>query len=698
MKTPKQLLYGLLAVVALALLIPLTAWAAPAPQATPACAETYTVQADDWLSKIADKFLGDTQAYSAIAAASNEAHAGDASFAAIPNPDVIEIGWKVCIPSAEKAQAALSAKTPAALEPANLTVFAAASLTDAFNEIGQKFTAEHPGVTFTFNFAGSQQLAQQLGQGAPADIFASANKKQMDVTIEAGRVVSGTQKTFVRNRLVVVYPKDNPAGLTRLQDLAKPGLKLILAAKEVPVGQYALDFLNKAITDTAFSPTYMDEVLKNVVSYEDNVKSVLTKISLGEGDAGIVYTSDVTGENADKVGRLDIPDKLNTVATYPIAVVKDSAASKQAQAFVDYVLSATGQEVLTRYGFIPVSPAGAAAPAPAAAQLAVTDALSRSVSFAQPPQRIAVAGKGIFMLADALYMFPEAKTRVTTLPKGGQSTADFLALVDSGYNQKTFFEGDAGPEQIAATQPDAVVLKSVAAEKLGHPLEQLGLPVVYVDLETPEQYFKDIATLGQLFGNAEQAKTITAFYQSRLDRVSQALQGLADDQKPRVLVLQYSDKGGAVAFNVAPAGWIQTTMVKLAGGQPVWTEAAQGGGWTVVNFEQIAAWNPDKIFVINYTGDVAAAVAKLKADPQWQGLKAVQAGQLYAFPKDYYSWDQPDTRWILGLSWLAKTIHPDRLADLNMTQEISEFYQKLYGLDETAIKGTILPLLTGDIK
>lgn len=143
---------------------------------------------------------------------------------------------------------------------------------------------------------------------------------------------------------------------------------------------------------------------------------------------------------------------------------------------------------------------------------------------------------------------------MTTLPRGGQSTEDFLALVDLGFNQKTFFEGDAGPEQIAAVKPDAIVLKSIVAEQLGRPLEQLGLPVIYVDLETPDQYFKDIVTLGQLFGNPDQAQTITAFYQSRLDRVSQATQNLAEDQKPRVLLLQYSDKGGEVAFNVPPAG------------------------------------------------------------------------------------------------------------------------------------------------
>jgi molybdate transport system substrate-binding protein len=177
----------------------------------------------------------------------------------------------------------------------------------------------------------------------------------MEAAIQASRVVSGTERTFGRNRLVVIYPQDNPAGLTQLQDLAKPGLKLVFAAKEVPVGQYSLDFLGKAITNTAFSPTYMDEVLKNVVSYEDNVKSVLAKIALGEADAGIVYTSDISGEGADKVGRLDISDNLNVIASYPIAVVSDSAHAKQAQAFVDYVLSPAAQQVLVKYGFIPTT-------------------------------------------------------------------------------------------------------------------------------------------------------------------------------------------------------------------------------------------------------------------------------------------------------------------------------------------------------
>jgi molybdate transport system substrate-binding protein len=353
-----HLLSGYLISAILAALLPWPVWAAPSTQAA-FCTEEYTVQADDWLSKVADKFLGDLLAYPAIVIATNQQHVADTSFAEIVNPDLIEVGWKLCVPGAEQAQALLAAAAPVEaaktpLEPANLTVFAAASLTEAFNEIGQNFTAAHPGVTFTFNFAGSQHLAQQLGQGAPADVFASANKTQMGVAIEGGRVVSGTEQAFARNRLVVIYPADNPANIAQLQDLARPGLKLILAAKEVPVGQYSLDFLNKAMTDTAFSPTFMADVLKNVVSYEDNVRSVLTKVSLGEGDAAIVYASDVTGEGADRLRQLEIPDNLNTIATYPSAPISDSDFPEQAQAFVDYLLSPAAQQVLAKYGFIPL--------------------------------------------------------------------------------------------------------------------------------------------------------------------------------------------------------------------------------------------------------------------------------------------------------------------------------------------------------
>ncbi len=246
-------------------------------------------------------------------------------------------------------------------EPGSITlsVFTAASLTEAFTEIGKMFEAEHPGVVVAFNFAGSQQLAQQLGQGAPADVFASANDAQMDAVIASGRVTSGTQRTFARNRLVVIYPKDSPAGLAELRDLAKLELRgrLVLAAREVPVGQYTLDFLEKAAREPSLGTAFEEAVLNNVGSYEENVKAVLAKVALGEAFAGVVYTSDITGNgtSAQAVGRIDIPDALNTLASYPIAVISDSDHPDLAMAFVDFVLSLQGQGVLARHGFIRAS-------------------------------------------------------------------------------------------------------------------------------------------------------------------------------------------------------------------------------------------------------------------------------------------------------------------------------------------------------
>jgi len=241
----------------------------------------------------------------------------------------------------------------AATETTTLTVFAAASLTDAFGEIGENFAAAHPGVEVVFNFAGSNQLATQIGEGAPADVFASANAAQLNVAIDSGRIVTGTQRTFVRNRLVVVAPGDNPAGLTSLQDLATPGVKIVLAAKEVPVGQYSLDFLDKAEADGSLGAGFKDAVLANIVSYEENVRAVLTKITLGEADAGIVYTSDASTAEGE-VTQIEIPDNLNTIASYPIAPLSDSPHLALAQQFMDYVLAPEGQQVLVKYGFVAV--------------------------------------------------------------------------------------------------------------------------------------------------------------------------------------------------------------------------------------------------------------------------------------------------------------------------------------------------------
>lgn len=241
------------------------------------------------------------------------------------------------------------------VEEQTLTVMAAASLTESFTEIAAAFEAANPGVTVSINFAGTQALVEQLTQGVEADVFASANTKYMTAIIENGRVTEGTDSVFAHNKLAVIYPKDNPGEITELLDLAKEGLVLDLADPSVPVGNYTVNFLDKAAEDPAFGEAYKEGVLANVASYEENVKAVVTKVSLGEADAGIVYLTDITADAAELVDILDIPDELNTIATYPIAVLSDAVKPDLAQAFVNFVLSSEGQAILAKYNFVPAA-------------------------------------------------------------------------------------------------------------------------------------------------------------------------------------------------------------------------------------------------------------------------------------------------------------------------------------------------------
>jgi iron complex transport system substrate-binding protein len=330
--------------------------------------------------------------------------------------------------------------------------------------------------------------------------------------------------------------------------------------------------------------------------------------------------------------------------------------------------------------------------------MTLTDALDRTVEFDTAPQRIVIAGKSSLTIVDTLYLFPQTSERLVGLVVGKQPVGDFVSLVDPAWDQKTTLAPDAGPEQIAPLEPDVVLLRSFMADSLGRAVEELGIPVVYLDLETPEQYFRDVAVLGQLMGDLARAEAIQDYYQSGLDRVEQAVAGTGEDQRPRALLVQYSEQGGEVGLNVPSAAWLQTMEVELAGGAPVWKEAAPGGGWTVVNFEQIAAWDPDQILVVSYKADSAQVVEKLKSDPQWQALQAVQGGAIHGFPGDIFSWDQPDPRWILGVTWLASKIHPDRFPELDMEQEAVEFFGEMYGMEEEAVETSILPKVKGNLK
>ena len=233
-----------------------------------------------------------------------------------------------------------------------LTIFAAASLTQAFEELGALFHHHHPAMTVRFNFAGSQQLAAQLEYGASADVFASADQRWMTRVQRLG-LTAGEPVVFAHNRLVVVLPEVNPGRIERLQDLARAGLKLVLAADAVPAGGYSREVLRKLSRRPGFAADYGQRVLANVVSEEENVKGVVAKVQLGEADAGVVYRSDVTPSLAAKLRVLDIPAAANIGASYPIVVVAASRAPSAARAFVELVRGVEGRATLARHGLTP---------------------------------------------------------------------------------------------------------------------------------------------------------------------------------------------------------------------------------------------------------------------------------------------------------------------------------------------------------
>ncbi|MCE9628013.1 MAG: molybdate ABC transporter substrate-binding protein, partial [Candidatus Eisenbacteria bacterium] len=210
------------------------------------------------------------------------------------------------------------------------------------------------------NLAGSQQLASQLAMGAEADVFASADERWMDV-VQGKGLLAGEPAVFAHNTVVLIVPRTNPARITKLQDLAKRGVKLALALESVPVGRYSRESLALLAKLPGYTPDFAARVLANGVTEEENVKAVATKVQLAEVDAGFVYASDVTGSLARYVRVLELPQAARVPATYPIAITKASRNAALAQAFVDLVRSAEGQRVLTSHGLLPAETATPAA-------------------------------------------------------------------------------------------------------------------------------------------------------------------------------------------------------------------------------------------------------------------------------------------------------------------------------------------------
>ena len=242
-----------------------------------------------------------------------------------------------------------TASTTIAPLTGKVTVFAASSLTDVFKKIALDFQAKNPGVTVEFNFAASSALESQIEQSAPADVFASADRANMQKAQDKS-FIDGTPATFARNLPVIVVSADNKAGIATAKDLAKPGLKLVLAALDVPIGNYARQVMDKLNADASNGAGFKDAVTKNIVSNEANVRAVLSKIELGEADAGVTYKTDALVSDT-KVKTIAIPDAANVIAVYTIGVVKGSKNATAAAASIAYVRGADGQAALKAAGF-----------------------------------------------------------------------------------------------------------------------------------------------------------------------------------------------------------------------------------------------------------------------------------------------------------------------------------------------------------
>jgi molybdate transport system substrate-binding protein len=239
--------------------------------------------------------------------------------------------------SSSSASGAASASSASPSLSGQLTVLAAASLTDSFKKIGQQFEAAHAGTKVVFSFGASSTMATQITQGAPADVFASASTKNMD-SVVAAKAAAGEPQTFAKNVMQIAVPPTNPAGVTQLSDLEKSPVKVVLCAEEVPCGSTARKVLSNA------------KLTVTPVSNEPDVKATLSKVELGEADAGIVYVTDVMAAGT-KVKGVSIPANVNASTSYPIASLTASKNPDLAKAFVDYVLSPDGATVLSEAGF-----------------------------------------------------------------------------------------------------------------------------------------------------------------------------------------------------------------------------------------------------------------------------------------------------------------------------------------------------------
>jgi iron complex transport system substrate-binding protein len=322
--------------------------------------------------------------------------------------------------------------------------------------------------------------------------------------------------------------------------------------------------------------------------------------------------------------------------------------------------------------------------------IGITDALGREVAFEAYPKRVLLAGKAVVFSTNTIYLFPSATRLVVGTGVTDQGLGDFYPIVDPKAGEKLRYANNAGPEQLITAKPDVVILKHYLRQSLGVSIEELGIPVVYFNAETPETFYSDVTMFGTLLNDERRGQEIIDYYQSTHSSIIEKTKKTA---RPRVLLVSYSKRDGESAFSVPSSGWLQTRIVEDGGGTAVWKGENSGGGWKKINIEQAAVWNPEYIFVVSYNTPAEVVVNDISSSLSLGMLNA----EILPFPADFYSWDQPDPRWILGILWTAKVLHPDLFAGIDLADEIRYFYSFLYGLDDRSIEKEIIPRIVASL-
>jgi iron complex transport system substrate-binding protein len=391
-----------------------------------------------------------------------------------------------------------------------------------------------------------------------------------------------------------------------------------------------------------------------------------------------------------RIRPLHHPAAIHRPSVHPPAIrLADAAPGVVRRRFPVWTPAVCLVTILTACLFLPLL----LPPRASAGPIEVTDAAGIFVTLDKPAARVVVIGAAPFIPLHMFYMFDQARDRLAGFEVRGQVTDEFLELIDPDLSLKQTLAANPGPESVAALAPDLVITKSTVEGQAARTLKALGIPVMHVGAETPDMFLTDIRNLGKVLGEEARADTIVQFYTDHLAQIQQAVSPVPDPSRPRVLVLEYSSRGNRQALNVPAPGWIQTQQAVICGGNPVWTGSVSvQDGWQITGFEQIAAWNPDKIFLIVwYQLRGTEVLDSLYQDPKWASLAAVKQNQLHLFPQDIFGWDSASPRWIIGTLWMAKKTYPDKFMDLDIPPIVTAFYTQMYSLEPEAITDRLMP-------